>query len=82
MLHHNRITTSSHSSTVNSRLILDPRRPFPMGDLEALKKGPSSPNGPTLGPDVRHAEALKKLMERSMCSESDTSRRDGDALLR
>lgn len=82
MLHHMRITTNSHFSIVNPELILDTYRPFPMGELERLRKGPSSPVGPTLGPDVRHAEALKKLMERSMGSESNTSRCDGDALLR
>lgn len=58
-------TTSPHFSIVNSGLVSDPRRPFPMSDLEALKKAPSSPLGPTLTSDTRHAEALKKLMERN-----------------
>lgn len=82
MLHHIRITTSSHSSKVNPEVLLDPHRPFLMSDLEALKDGPSSPVGPTLAPDIRHAEALQKLMERSMGSEENTSQRDGDAILR
>lgn len=76
------VTTSPHFSIVNSGLVSVPHRPFPMSDLEALKKGPSSPLGPTLTPDTRHVEALKKLMERSMGSENNNNHRDEEAHLR
>ncbi len=82
MPHPTGIVKSSHFSIVNSGLVLDPHQPFPMSELEALKKGPPSPVGPNLSPDIRHAEALKRLMEKSMGSETSTGQRDGDAILR
>lgn len=50
-----------------------------MSDLEGE---PLSPVGPEVSPDVRHAEALRALTERSIGSENRRGERDGAAILR
>lgn len=55
---------------------------FSMSELDARNGESSSPIESEVSPDVRYAEALRALTERSLGSEDPRGHRDGEAILR